>query len=387
MGPHRQTFYISAALLATEAAGHGHLTYPPSTRHGGTLELGNDCKNQACYWFSNNVEIPGAITLPNDMRSLQLNVTGQPQDVYATSPWRAPGSAPVFGSGCGFGGGDNETFLNGGAILPASQQGMDGLLLPPVGAPEVWTRGATAEIAFAIAANHGGGYSYRLCPNGGGGGANTVDEACFQAHPLDFAGNTSDILHADGTRVSFPLVTTRVGTTPAGSQWARAGIPQCYICDAYAKCGAPLAPASGPANPKVPTNCDSVSSEATCEATKGAAGNACSWYAPKSICYDADASKPKPNAASIWDAQVNCYGLCAGAAISKGSECPAGTAAFDSGLDNKYSGYGKAGWDWSVADKVKVPSDLAAGKYLLSWRWDCEESTQVWQNCADVILE
>merc|ERR1712032_1265817 len=26
------------------------------------------------------------------------------------------------------------------------------------------------------------------------------------------------------------------------------------------------------------------------------------------------------------------------------------------------------------------------GTYLLSWRWDCEESTQVWQNCADIEL-
>ena len=29
---------------------------------------------------------------------------------------------------------------------------------------------------------------------------------------------------------------------------------------------------------------------------------------------------------------------------------------------------------------------MAPGSYLLSWRWDCEESTQVWQNCADVEL-
>ena len=111
----------------------------------------------------------------------------------------------------------------------------------------------------------------------------------------------------------------------------------------------------------MPTNCDSVSSEATCEATKGAAGNACSWYAPKSICYDADASKPKPNAASIWDAQVNCYGLCAGAAVSKGSECPTGTASFDSGLDNKYSGYGKAvGADTETVFNDGFYSKLAA---------------------------
>ena len=43
-------------------------------------------------------------------------------------------------------------------------------------------------------------------------------------------------------------------------------------------------------------------------------------------------------------------------------------------------------WKWSVADKVAVPRDLKPGNYLLSWRWDSEESTQVWQNCADVTL-
>jgi hypothetical protein len=168
-------------------------------------------------WFSNNVEIPGKISLPNDMRSVQLNVTGQPEDVYATSPWRAPGFAPVFGSGCGLAGGANETYLNGGAIT-GYPQGMDGLKLPKVGQPEVWKIGGTAEVAWysrhrvartqradcspdprppppphpapppfaatsarlcspsrAISANHGGGYSYRLCPADG-----TVNEACFQ---------------------------------------------------------------------------------------------------------------------------------------------------------------------------------------------------------------
>ena len=46
----------------------------------------------------------------------------------------------------------------------------------------------------------------------------------------------------------------------------------------------------------------------------------------------------------------------------------------------------KVNWKWSVADKVAVPRDLKPGNYLLSWRWDSEESTQVWQNCADVTL-
>ena len=32
------------------------------------------------------------------------------------------------------------------------------------------------------------------------------------------------------------------------------------------------------------------------------------------------------------------------------------------------------------------PAGRAAGDYLLSWRWDCEQTNQIWQNCADVRI-
>ena len=35
---------------------------------------------------------------------------------------------------------------------------------------------------------------------------------------------------------------------------------------------------------------------------------------------------------------------------------------------------------------MRLPDNLETGDYLLSWRWDCEESTQVWENCADVRI-
>ena len=66
--------------------------------------------------------------------------------------------------------------------------------------------------------------------------------------------------------------------------------------------------------------------------------------------------------------------------------CPAGTVQFPevtpglSGFENAHMK------DWSVMDRVLVPSDLELGEYLLSWRWDCEETRQVWQNCADVTI-
>ena len=72
-----------------------------------------------------------------------------------------------------------------------------------------------------------------------------ISEACFQSHPLEFARTTSAILYSNRTRVSIPLTTTRAGTVPAGSQWARNPVPGCYLCDAYKTCGPTLDPVSG----------------------------------------------------------------------------------------------------------------------------------------------
>ena len=230
------------ATVASEVDAHGHLTLPASTRHGGTLAKGGDCTNGACFWFSNNVQIPfDEPRLPNDMRSIQLNVTGQPQDVYAKSPWRAPGSAPVYGSGCGSAGGGPTAYANGGNPPRGVEQGLDGLTLPKNGKPAVFKRGAEVEVAWAIAANHGGGYAYRLCKADG-----NITEQCFQAGHLEFAGQSQWIRYPNGSQAEMPLRMTDIGTTPSGSQWARDPVPQCYECDAYETCGAPLPPDPSP---------------------------------------------------------------------------------------------------------------------------------------------
>jgi len=39
-----------------------------------------------------------------------------------------------------------------------------------------------------------------------------------------------------------------------------------------------------------------------------------------------------------------------------------------------------------IADKVMIPKTIKPGKYVLGWRYDCEETAQVWQNCADVNI-
>ena len=40
-----------------------------------------------------------------------------------------------------------------------------------------------------------------------------------------------------------------------------------------------------------------------------------------------------------------------------------------------------------IVDALRVPAGLAPGAYVLSLRWDCEKSAQIWTNCADVTVE
>lgn len=324
-----RTFIVAQCLNGV--AGHGHMTLPPSTRMGGSVALGGSCTNGACYWFSNNVEIPGEPTLPVADRTL---TNAGPWD---RSPWRAPGSAPVYGSGCGVAGGGPLAFANGGTAPKGYQQGSDGLNAPEH-EPTVWQLGASVEVAWAISANHGGGYSYRLCKKSDG-----VSEECFQRTPLRFEGETSYIIDNQGNIInSFPMTKVTQGTTPSGSEWARDPIPGCKVCDdAIAECGQPLDP--------VPLN-------------------------------ETGGGYSDP-----WNAQVTCYGMCCGAGSSKAhGACPDGTEFYPA--VSGHSGFGKDVPDWSIMDRVVIPEDLEEGDYLISWRWDCEESTQVWQNCADVHL-
>ena len=40
----------------------------------------------------------------------------------------------------------------------------------------------------------------------------------------------------------------------------------------------------------------------------------------------------------------------------------------------------------AVKDQVKVPK-VQPGEYVVRWRWDCEQSPQIWSGCGDVTIE
>merc|ERR1712096_567949 len=43
-------------------------------------------------------------------------------------------------------------------------------------------------------------------------------------------------------------------------------------------------------------------------------------------------------------------------------------------------------YNLEIVDVVMVPAGLPPGEYVLGWRWDCEESNQIWSSCSDVTV-
>ena len=70
--------------------------------------------------------------------------------------------------------------------------------------------------------------------------------------------------------------------------------------------------------------------------------------------------------------------------------CPTGLM-FESLWDEGY-GDGSHGnvdygyFPWELVDQVQIPEDLEEGEYVISWRWDCEQTPQVWNSCSDVSI-
>jgi hypothetical protein len=74
-----------------------------------------------------------------------------------------------------------------------------------------------------------------------------------------------------------------------------------------------------------------------------------------------------------------------GAQYTPHANCPEG-CSFEPAWDE---GCGENSWvldqmPFAIVDRVVLPS--TPGQYLLSWRWDSEQTGQIWANCADVNL-
>lgn len=257
-------------------------------------------------------------------RSVNRNATaGSPTDIYKFNPWRAPGSAPVAGA-CGLAGGTpwgpNVAEAGDYVNTTYAHHGTNGTDLPPMPTGTVWQRGGTAEVAWNVRNNHGGGYQYRLCPRN-----ETLSEACFQRHPLDFVEDKQAIVFPNGSRVSITGTFVKDGVLPVGSTWAMLPIPS-------------------------------------------------TWLGPRCL----------GDGCESWENRL-VDGPCIPCPMTPGSDCSrcdnSGRTSFPAPVPGVVEAPKAA-----VLDEVFVPKDLPAGEYVLGWRYDCEATAQVWSNCADITL-
>jgi len=220
---------LSTVLLAESHAGMNKPCswYDPDCKLGMAHWNEGDAGYRAVAWFTNWTFIPGERTIPDALLTFAKN-KGTPRN----HPWFAPGAAPVW-SPCGISGGNPEGCPTGDQThrdCPGGgyAHGIDARMLQGNKQPTVWKAGDIVEVAWAVRANHGGGYSYRLCRRTS---ARNIDitEQCFQASPLDFVGDTQWIQFGadENNRTAIAAMRTRNGTTPSGSQWTRNPIPAC----------------------------------------------------------------------------------------------------------------------------------------------------------------
>lgn len=287
-----------------------------------------------------------------ELRSYNLGAAaGSDEDWTKVNPWRAPGTAgrgnPDFNP-CGYSSGT----LNWTAPpATGTRTGMPGTELPELTTNQtVWKAGATVEVEWAIYANHGGGYSYRLCKKGHGGQG--ITEECFQQTPLAFATDYTEIRYHDGSRAPFsiPAKTTNVGTWPVGSQWRKNPIPMCN-CDLGDYCIA--GSKRKQFQPYNETHLRPGQTIPTC---------------PTGVQFEAS-----------WDEGAG------GGAGPKGPKSMSHVEENELPMNPHEHAGGFGTWAFSMVDKVVLPQD--SGEYVLSWRWDCEQTPQVWNSCADVTIE
>lgn len=263
-------------------------------------------------------------------------------DIYRWNPWRAPGSAPVADA-CGLAGGTPwaSNASEWGDYVPTvfakhGDAGSKVLPVQPSGA--VWRRGYEATVVWQIGANHGGGYSYRLCPLKET--SKGLTEACFQRHPLAFNTAKQALLFPNGTRLPIAGTFVSDGTTPIGSMWSLNPIPPRCLGGSQTTFGG---------------SCRYGQRYPNCLPCPGTPGSDCTTC-------DND---PNPSFRPPCNEGAQA-GLCSG---------------------NQGAGMlGSPDGPVSVSDSVIVPPDLKPGSYVLGWRLDCEATAQVWSSCADIEI-
>jgi len=244
-----------------------------------------------------------------------------------------------------------------------------------------------------VVANHGGGYQYRLCPK-----SSPQTEACFQQIPLPFIGKEQYIQYCslptlgdhgenapppdttpdgfNGTtkltpqdlvkdytngcdripRDTIPAVDVNTGTIPAGSTWRRNPIPACknkYGTGGAFNMGCHVSSIEGKYKPPTANEFQ---------------------FPPVGM----DKMRPGLLLGGFG------VGSCGGCnqevnppECDKYGKLGQNNCTVDETMGQFFS--------WNILDKVQVPL-VPPGEYVVSFRWESEQTPQIWASCSDVTI-
>lgn len=422
--PESLYWYQVGCMIGCTCSGGGKETYP-------SLESVN-CKNPI---EPTNTEVSGL--------TWNAHFQSPRQDWNKYMPWRAPGSAIPLDA-CGIASG----FLPTAAVQFPHQfsttisQGAKGSELP-TGHITTWTVNSVVEASFSLTVNHGGGYQYRVCPKSNN---NDLSNDCFEQNPLSFATDTHIVTLKDagGKQFEIPATDVSVGVRPTGSSWRRLPLPACN-CDLGSNCSPASTPdqyksyntttlAAKPYGhcttglqfeaPHLKSiwpygygyyvatlggehisnaRCGGYSDSDSCHKVNG-----CSWYVERNTCYETkkidDSKKPNDKdglgigvspCAKQMD-KVSCVATLANTQAGTNQYCTwfdndVKKVCYDAEkykarrqLKEQTSNMKNNNYDmnWSITDKLRAPS--VPGDYVLQWRWDNEQTPQIWTTCADI---
>merc|ERR1712048_1415926 len=336
------------AVLPLGVSSHGVIYEPPARTGGGIFMLQPTCAGGSCLWFNQGCTIgcekcdgkgtvfPDASDCKNpakptiafgdkELRTYALNDIYRLEDWTKHHPWRYPGSAPVEDP-CGIAGGwfTAGEKGNGGDAPPGIPQGERGTK-SNFSIPLIDKTQWVAGSTVEVA--------WGITANHGGGyqyrlcpADQEPTEACFQKHVLPFVGDKQWLQYGDGqdvnNRTEIPVV--EVG----GEKVVPAGSK--WRRNPIPPCNTPIA------------------------------GGALHTFS--GLC-----TGPTFKAPGAW-------GFGPGAC---GSSLP-GTFCFPEEFLNQ-------NFDFGIVDQVQVP-DVPPGDYVISFRWDSEQTPQVWNSCADVTI-
>merc|ERR1712203_375766 len=172
-----------------------------------------------------------------------------------------------------------------------------------------------------------------------------LTEACFQKHHLSFVGDKQWVQWGDNksTRIEVEAVRVTEGTYPVGSQWTRFPLPGCggfLGGDAEGGSDVPGRVQAGP---------------------------------------DCNTTQFKPPVPGLFG-----YGLTQ--CLYPNTDTPTGGVISGRRCTDKEVEEVKQLFNVNFIDLVKIPSDLPVGEYVLSWRHDAEQTSQVWSACADITV-